>query len=131
MSAAIICLYYDPLFSQTLHPLIPLPNDHLFSTKSYTNCALFLFSGRHIPVTFIFECSPPGPHNIWGKVWMKNTCCVFSHVCCFQSYFAADIVWQHSLALWVSWICLDTAGRWTPLHNHFSANWYHELKNYS
>ena len=31
-------------------------NDPDFSTKPYTDCLLFLFSGRHIPVTFILEC---------------------------------------------------------------------------
>ena len=38
---------------------MPTPNDPLFSTKSYTECPLFSFSGRHLYVTFIFEC-PPG-----------------------------------------------------------------------
>ena len=32
----------------------------LFSTKSYTKCPLFSSSGRHILVTFILECLPPG-----------------------------------------------------------------------
>ena len=41
------------------HFLVPTPNDPLFSTKSYTECPLFLFSGRHLYVTFIFECPPP------------------------------------------------------------------------
>ena len=40
--------------------LVPTPNDPLFSTKSYTECPLFSFSGRHLYVTFIFECPPPG-----------------------------------------------------------------------
>ena len=34
-------------------------NDSPFSTKSYTERPLFLFFGRHLYVTFIFEC-PPG-----------------------------------------------------------------------
>ena len=40
---------------------MPTPNDPLFSTKSYTECPLFLFSGRHLYVTFIFLVPPPGP----------------------------------------------------------------------
>ena len=42
----------SPLF------LVPTPNDPLFSTKSYTERPLFSFSGRHLYVTFIFECPP-------------------------------------------------------------------------
>ena len=43
--------------------LDPTPKDPLLSTKSYTGCPLFSFSGRHIPITFIFEC--PGACSIF------------------------------------------------------------------
>ena len=42
------------------------PNDPLFSTKSYTECPLLSFSGRHMYATFIFEC-PPQVMNLQGK----------------------------------------------------------------
>ena len=55
----------DPLFwefhtTKVQFFVDPTPNDSLFSTKSYTECPLFLFSGRHIPVTFIFLSASPG-----------------------------------------------------------------------
>ena len=46
-------------YQKSPHFLVPTPSDPLFSTKSYTECPLFSFSGRHLYVTFIFEC-PPG-----------------------------------------------------------------------
>ena len=123
MSADIICVYYDPLFTQIIYPMTPFfhysshpmtpffkisnflrafqkfcqfsaekvkfdknytkwppilgsshqkrpiffyptPNDHLFSTKFCTECPPPCFRSpvgtMHIPVTFIFECPPPG-----------------------------------------------------------------------
>ena len=45
---------------QSPHFLVLTPNDALFTTKSYTERPLFSFSGRHLYVTFIFECPPPG-----------------------------------------------------------------------
>ena len=50
------------------HFLVPTPNDPLFSTKSYTECPLFSFSGRHLYVTFIFECPPPRD-NLHLQCW--------------------------------------------------------------
>ena len=44
------------LHQKRLNFLNPKPNDTLFSMKSYTEC----LSGRQFPVTFIFECPPPG-----------------------------------------------------------------------
>ena len=44
----------DPIFF-----LVP-PNDPYFSTKSYTECPLLLFSSKHLYVTFIFECPREG-----------------------------------------------------------------------
>ena len=46
-----------------------------FSTKSYTECPLFSFFGRHIPATFIFECPlPPGhrPTSILAICWITK-----------------------------------------------------------
>ena len=51
----------SPYFFFFFFFLVPTPNDPLFSTKSYTECPLFSFYGRHLYVTFIFEC-PPGVH---------------------------------------------------------------------
>ena len=58
------CTLNDPHFwestSESPHFLGAHTEWPLFSTKSYTECPLFSFSGRHLYVTFIFECPPPG-----------------------------------------------------------------------
>ena len=55
-------------------------NDALFSTKYYTEFPLLSFSGRHMYVTFIFECPPPHPGESVNKHYglAKNEVDIFT-----------------------------------------------------
>ena len=66
-------LPYNCIFAHRMTPIFGSPRQKsphffdvhtewpLFSTKSYTERPLFSFSGRHLYVTFIFECPPRPP----------------------------------------------------------------------
>ena len=54
--------------------LVPTPNDPLFLTKFYTERPLFSFSGRHLYVTFIFECPPGACYDNAVRPTWDNLC---------------------------------------------------------